>query len=142
MTSNGGQKESSKGGADVRASKSLKNGASKMSMDHKEGKQSRANKKQEPAEEAFEETARDDKSSDNGPNINDMRTMLTRCKSRFQRVYNRLEFNQHLNNKKALFMNMRNYYNYCCSGSVNQASDNDESDAEEQEGRKSDLSQE
>jgi hypothetical protein len=37
---------------------------------------------------------------------------------------------------------MRNYYNYCCSGSVNQASDNDDSDAEDQEGRKSDLSQE
>merc|ERR1719503_36478 len=99
-----------------------------MSMEHKEGKQSRAHKKQEPAEEAFEDTTRDEKSSDNGPNINDMRTMLTRCKNRFQRIYNRLEFNQHLNNKKALFMNMRNYYNYCCSGSVNQASDNDEFD--------------
>jgi len=33
-----------------------------------------------------------------------------------QRVYNRLEFNQHLNNKKALFINMRNYYKYCCKG--------------------------
>jgi len=29
-------------------------------------------------------------------------------------MYNRLEFNQHLNNKKALFLNMRNYYTYCC----------------------------
>lgn len=35
-------------------------------------------------------------------------------KDRFQKVYNRLEFNQHLNNKKALFINMRNFYNYCC----------------------------
>ena len=25
-----------------------------------------------------------------------------------------MEFNQHLNNKKALFINMRNYYNFCC----------------------------
>jgi len=31
-----------------------------------------------------------------------------------QKVYNKLEFNQHLNNKKALFINMRNYYSYCC----------------------------
>ena len=31
-----------------------------------------------------------------------------------QKIYNRLEFNQHLNNKKALFINMRNYYTYCC----------------------------
>lgn len=36
------------------------------------------------------------------------------CKKKFQKVYNRLEFNQHLNNKKALFINMRNYYKYCC----------------------------
>lgn len=39
-------------------------------------------------------------------------------KDKFQKVYNRLEFNQHLNNKKALFINMRNYYNYCCEGDV------------------------
>ncbi len=50
----------------------------------------------------------------NLPALGDLRNMLDRCKKRFQRIYNRLEFNQHLNNKKALFMNMRNYYNYCC----------------------------
>lgn len=30
-----------------------------------------------------------------------------------QKIYNRLEFNQHLNNKKALFFNMKNFYEYC-----------------------------
>lgn len=30
-----------------------------------------------------------------------------------QKIYNRLEFNQHLNNKKALFFNMKNFYKYC-----------------------------
>lgn len=47
-------------------------------------------------------------------NIQDIRTALERCKKKFQKIYNRLEFNQHLNNKKALFFNMRNYYTYCC----------------------------
>ena len=35
-------------------------------------------------------------------------------KRQMQMIYNHLEFNQHLNNKKALFINMRNYYTYCC----------------------------
>ena len=70
--------------------------------------------------------------------MNEMRTMLARCKHRFQRIYNRLEFNQHLNNKKALFMNMRNYYNYCCGSNRQPVSDNDESEADD--GRKSNLS--
>ena len=119
MTGNAGHKEGSKGGAEVRASKSLKNGTSKMSMEHKEGKQSRAARNKEAVEEAPDDTIKaganaDEKSENLGPNINEMRTMLARCKPRFQRIYNRREFNQHLNNKKALFMNMRNYYNYCC----------------------------
>ena len=58
MTGNAGHKEGSKGGAEVRASKSLKNGTSKMSMEHKEGKQSRAARNKETAEEAFEDTAK------------------------------------------------------------------------------------
>lgn len=36
----------------------------------------------------------------------------------FQRLYNRLEFNQHLNNKKALYINMKNFYETCSSISV------------------------
>lgn len=44
----------------------------------------------------------------------DLKTQLENCKRQLQKVYNRLEFNQHLNNKKALFINMRNYYTYCC----------------------------
>jgi hypothetical protein len=46
----------------------------------------------------------------------DLQNQLERCKRQFQKIYNRLEFNQHLNNKKALFLNMRNYYTYCCDG--------------------------
>lgn len=137
MTGNGNQKESSKGGADVRASKSLKNGSSKMSMENKEGKQSRATKNKEPVEDIFEDARTDEKAENAGMNIAEMRTMLGRCKHRFQRIYNRLEFNQHLNNKKALFMNMRNYYNYCCSNG-NPVSDNDESEADDD--KKSNLS--
>ena len=44
----------------------------------------------------------------------DLKTALESCKRQMQKIYNRLEFNQHLNNKKALFINMRNYYTYCC----------------------------
>lgn len=44
----------------------------------------------------------------------ELQAQLDKCKRQFQKVYNRLEFNQHLNNKKALFLNMRNYYTYCC----------------------------
>ena len=44
----------------------------------------------------------------------DLKHKLEICKRQMQKVYNRLEFNQHLNNKKALFYNMRNYYTYCC----------------------------
>ena len=44
----------------------------------------------------------------------DLKMQLERCKKQMQKVYNKLEFNQHLNNKKALFINMRNYYSYCC----------------------------
>ena len=43
-----------------------------------------------------------------------MYNKIKKLKDNFQKVYNRLEFNQHLNNKKALFFNMRNYYKYCC----------------------------
>ena len=64
MTGNGGQKEGSKGGAEVRASKSLKNGTSKMSMEHKEGKASRAAKNKEPVEEMFEDAMRTGQTSD------------------------------------------------------------------------------
>lgn len=46
--------------------------------------------------------------------LSKMLRQVKSMKERFQRVYNRLEFNQHLNNKKALFINMRNFYNYCC----------------------------
>jgi hypothetical protein len=80
MTGNGGQKESSKGGADVRASKSLKNGASKMSMEHREGKQSRAAKNKEPVEEPYEDRQIEEKSGESGLNINEMKNMLGRCK--------------------------------------------------------------
>lgn len=44
----------------------------------------------------------------------DFKSKLEMCKKQMQKIYNRLEFNQHLNNKKALFINMRNYYTYCC----------------------------
>ena len=71
-----------------------------MSMDHKE------KKKPEKPEEKKDENP--------GLDMAAMRNLLERCKRKFQRIYNRLEFNQHLNNKKALFMNMRNYYTYCC----------------------------
>lgn len=47
-------------------------------------------------------------------NLGKMLKQVKLMKERFQKVYNRLEFNQHLNNKKALFINMRNFYNYCC----------------------------
>ena len=42
------------------------------------------------------------------------RSKIEALRKQMQRVYNRLEFNQHLNNKKALFINMRNYYKDCC----------------------------
>lgn len=38
------------------------------------------------------------------------KTLITVLKQCTQRLYNRLEFNQHLNNKKALYINMKNYY--------------------------------
>ena len=43
-----------------------------------------------------------------------IKAQIEQCRKQMQKIYNRLEFNQHLNNKKALFINMRNYYTYCC----------------------------
>lgn len=117
----------SKAQADVRQSKSLKNGSSKMSMDHKEKKKEK--KDGEDYSDEFEKDAdKQEEKKDENPGLDmaAMRSLPERCKRKFQRIYNRLEFNQHLNNKKALFMNMRNYYNYCCgTGDKMNESDDD-----------------
>lgn len=46
--------------------------------------------------------------------IEKFQVQIDKMKRQMQMIYNHLEFNQHLNNKKALFINMRNYYTYCC----------------------------
>ena len=40
--------------------------------------------------------------------------LIVKVKHNIQKIYNKLECNHHLNNKKALFLNMKNYYNFCC----------------------------
>ena len=123
-----------KGNADIRLSKSLKNGSSKMSVEHganvKGGSPTKPGSNPALADKKGAKDADDQYSDEFEPDpstqtkqskkgeeqasLQEMRHQLERCKKKFQRIYNRLEFNQHLNNKKALFMNMRNFYNYCC----------------------------
>jgi len=73
-------------------------------------------KKTDIEDEAVQRSGANSSLGQKGP---DMKTKLEQCKRQMQKIYNKLEFNQHLNNKKALFINMRNYYTYCCGGKEN-----------------------